>query len=354
MNTTAYTELLLKWFSDNKRELPWRKTIDPYQIWLSEVILQQTRISQGLPYFEKFTEEFPTVFDLAGASGDEVMLQWQGLGYYSRARNLHKCAKVIVEDYGGKFPESSRELQKLPGIGPYTAAAIASICYNEPAPVLDGNVFRVLSRLFDLNDNIDSPAGKKRFESLANELISSRAPGDFNQAIMEFGALHCSPSNPECASCIFRSCCVSNSRQNQHERPVRKKKVKKKVRYFNYLVLESKLGIFLKKRDDNDIWKGLYDFFLVETVDRNVPARDLIRQIRELRDLDLMEDKVRKYKHLLTHQVIYISFSRIRIHGKHSISNENILFKGNFYLTHEIEKLPKPVMVDKYLKEEIF
>ena len=203
-----FSNSLTAWYLQNKRDLPWRNTTDPYKIWLSEIMLQQTRVAQGLPYFLRFIESFPTVFDLANASEEEVLKLWQGLGYYSRARNLHATAKIIANDYGGDFPNNFKELLKLKGVGDYTAAAIASFSFNEVIPVVDGNVYRVLARYFDIETNIALPKAKKEFFELASELISKENPALFNQAIMEFGALQCVPQNPDCSKCVLNSSCL--------------------------------------------------------------------------------------------------------------------------------------------------
>jgi A/G-specific adenine glycosylase len=355
MEFTYITDQLLSWYFTNKRPLPWRETNDPYHIWLSEIILQQTRVGQGLPYYERFVEKFPSVFDLSSASEDEVLLLWQGLGYYSRARNLHKCARKIVSEYHGQFPKSYAALIKLPGIGPYTAAAIASICYKESKPVLDGNVFRVLSRLFDIKENISTGAGKKYFETIAKNMIPETDPGDFNQAIMEFGALQCTPVNPDCISCIMNSHCLSYKNNSQHERPVKEKRNQKVIRHFNYLVLENELGLYLKKRRDNDIWQGLYDFHLIES---SKPGKsDLpssVNPILRKTAADIQPAGIRHFKHVLTHQIIYACFHHIRL-KTNGLSGLGVLLKGGkFYPLDEIMKLPKPVLIDKYLKEEIF
>jgi A/G-specific adenine glycosylase len=351
---TCLTEILLKWYSTNKRALPWRQTNDPYRIWLSEVILQQTRISQGLPYYYKFVKVFPTLLDLCEADEQEVLLNWQGLGYYSRARNLHRCSKIIFTYYNGTFPGSYNELVRLPGIGPYTAAAIASISFKEPKPVLDGNVFRVLSRLFDIKENISTGKGRKHFDVLANAMIPSKNPGDFNQAIMEFGALQCVPKNPDCESCVLNLYCISFSRKNQNTRPVKLKKIQKSIRYFNYLVLENDAGLYLKKRKENDIWKGLYDFYLIESDTDEVDPAEFMEGIKLINNYTIQKGNIRKYRHVLTHQIVVASFYRIIIDKCNLFSLNKTFDNGQFYKINEIEKIPKPVLIDNYLKEEIF
>ena len=231
-----FSNSLIKWYLQNKRDLPWRNTIDPYFIWLSEIMLQQTRVAQGMPYFFAFTEAFPTVFDLAKASEQEVLKLWQGLGYYSRARNLHKTAQYVAFELDGKFPDNYKALLSLKGVGDYTAAAIASFSYNEVVPVVDGNVFRVLSRVFDIEADISQPASKKIFQELAMELMPKDHPAIFNQAIMEFGALQCVPKNPDCTICVMNDGCLALKMDKVNQLPVKLKKTKVTNRFFNYFI----------------------------------------------------------------------------------------------------------------------
>ena len=235
MNNISNT--LIEWYEDNKRDLPWRHEPSPYQVWISEIILQQTRVSQGLSYYLRFTEKWPTVEALAQASEEEVLKLWQGLGYYSRARNLHQCAKQVVERHGGSFPADYDQLKGLKGIGSYTAAAIASIAFNLPHAVVDGNVYRVLSRLYDIDTPINNSEGMEAFASAANELLDRQRPGLHNQAMMEFGALLCTPQNPDCLHCPVQAHCLAFDHQTVMQRPVKLPKVKISTRHFNYLVL---------------------------------------------------------------------------------------------------------------------
>ncbi|HYG19647.1 MAG TPA: A/G-specific adenine glycosylase, partial [Ohtaekwangia sp.] len=238
MDNRYFPDKVVEWYDQNKRDLPWRQTRDPYKVWLSEVILQQTRVSQGLPYYLKFIEQYPDVHALAAASEQEVLRCWQGLGYYTRARNLHKCAKQVASAHRGIFPTSFAELKTLPGIGDYTAAAIASISFGEQVAVVDGNVFRVLARIFGIDKPINSPEGKNHFSTLANALISKHPQPDiYNQAVMEFGALHCVPKNPLCDSCPFKGICVAAMQELQHALPVKLKAKPVRKRYFNYFVI---------------------------------------------------------------------------------------------------------------------
>lgn len=340
----------------NKRDLPWRNTTDPYMIWLSEIILQQTRVAQGLPYFLKFVEAFPTVFDLAAASETKVLRLWQGLGYYSRARNLHTCAKTVVEKYKGKFPDSYRELLKLKGVGKYTAAAIASFAFNEPVPVVDGNVYRVLSRVFGITDDIGSSQGQKTFAQLAETLMDRDNPHDYNQAIMEFGATHCIPTSPDCHNCIFTDDCHANKHNLQRDLPVKLKKVKVKTRYFQYLVIQDKGKILLRQRRRNDIWQGLYDFYLIENtqpldIDQlGQPQKPewLIPKNLTLRNMS------HEYRHILTHQRILARFFHVAPASGFSPDLLGEADNFQFYSMDEIKDLPKPILINNYLNEHIF
>nr|WP_321539525.1 A/G-specific adenine glycosylase [Flavobacterium piscinae] len=222
----TFSNRLIQWYLENKRDLPWRNTTNPYPIWLSEIILQQTRVAQGLPYYERFIETFPTVFDLANASEEQVLKLWQGLGYYSRGRNLHKTAQIIAFELNGTFPTTYTELLKLKGIGSYTAATIASFSQKEVVPVVDGNVFRILARYFDVETDISSATAKKEFTALANELIDSKQPDVFNQALMEFGALQCVPKNPNCSICVFKDSCAALQKKKVDLLPIKLKKRK--------------------------------------------------------------------------------------------------------------------------------
>ena len=261
-----FSKNLITWYLANKRDLPWRGESDPYFIWLSEIMLQQTRVEQGLPYYLKFTEAFPSVKDLADAHEDRVLKLWQGLGYYSRARNLHHTAKVIAYEFNEKFPSTHKELMSLKGIGDYTASAIASICFNLPTAVVDGNVYRVLSRHFGIETPVNSSQGIKEFKSLAQELIDTDDPGTYNQAIMEFGARYCVPQKPDCENCIFATTCEAYKLDKVKVLPIKIRKQKIRKRYFNYIIPLSNENLTdLKQRDQNGIWQRLYEFPLVES-----------------------------------------------------------------------------------------
>jgi A/G-specific adenine glycosylase len=345
---------LVSWYNRNKRDLPWRETSDPYKIWLSEVILQQTRVVQGLPYYQKFIELFPSVHSLANAEEKDVLRAWQGLGYYSRARNLHGCAKIISEKMNGVFPNNYSDLLKLPGIGNYTAAAIASIAYGQKVAVVDGNVFRVMARYYGIDTDIASGKGKKIFQNKADELVLSTQPDIYNQAIMEFGALQCVPKNPVCDICPLNIECVARKEKLQDQLPVKSKKVKVKKRYFNYFVFRTKDGLLLGERLNNDIWKGLYDFYLHETLEPKEQDHLVDETILKdsINDIISIEES-RNYKHILTHQHIYAKFFLIELNST-SILKRLIQRKMTFYNQTEIFDLPKPALISSFLNDYIF
>ncbi len=260
-----FHRLTIDWYRQNKRDLPWRNTKNPYKIWLSEIILQQTRVDQGMNYYLKFIRNYPTIFDLANANEQDILNDWQGLGYYSRARNLHFTAKYISTELNGIFPNQFTEIIKLKGIGEYTASAIASFSFDLPYAVLDGNVYRVLSRVFDISTPIDSTEGKKEFQNLANELIDRENPAEYNQSIMEFGAMLCTPANPNCETCPLSSKCLSFANNTIKDRPLKEKKTKVRNRYFNFAIFKDNDQILIEKRIAKDIWQHLYQFPLFET-----------------------------------------------------------------------------------------
>ncbi len=261
-----FSEILKKWYAIHKRDLPWRDTTNPYKIWLSEIILQQTQVVQGLPYYTAFVAHYPSVFDLANAKEEQVLKLWQGLGYYSRARNLHATAKYVVNELEGIFPNNYKGLLRLKGVGDYTASAIASICFNECAAVVDGNVYRVLSRYFCIDTPINTSKGTKEFKALAQELIDCKAPATFNQAIMEFGAMQCTPKKPDCNICPLQEGCLAFNKGLIAQLPVKNKTVKIKKRYFNFLVIiANQKTVVLEKRQGKGIWQNLYQFPLIET-----------------------------------------------------------------------------------------
>lgn len=346
MKAEIFSKKIISWYHENKRSLPWRATKDPYKIWLSEIILQQTRVAQGLPYYEKFVAAFPTVKDLAKASEQEVLRLWQGLGYYTRARNLHRCAKEVVSK-GGKFPQTYHELLALPGIGQYTAAAIASFSFQEPVAVVDGNVYRVLARVFGFDLDIASPEGKKFFFEQANKLLDREIPDQFNQAMMEFGAMHCTPQSPDCSSCIFSKSCIANTNSLQQLLPVKSKKIKIKKRYLYYFVIEHEKKYLMRKRTAKDIWTGLYDFYLVES---NKPQK--VNSIL-LKDSVLQRSKILEesgpLKHVLSHQHLYAYFITVAISSKKTLAALTKNSDHEFYSPSKISQLPKPVLITRFL-----
>jgi A/G-specific adenine glycosylase len=308
--------------------------------------LQQTRVNQGLPYYLNFVEKYPTVHHLARAAQTEVLKLWEGLGYYSRARNLHACAQMVVDQYGGEFPDHYTELLKLKGVGPYTAAAIASIAFAEPVPVIDGNVFRLISRLFGITEDISVPKTRKTFEEVLIQLIPSQRPGDFNQAVMEFGALVCTPQNPQCDRCVLRPYCHAYAEGLQSNLPVKKKKLKKRDRYFHYLVLELDGKLAMKKRDSGDVWQGLYDFLLIETQSTKMPPALLDGMKAQIKAVSPV------YKHLLTHQNIFACFYHITLNSIPKVLMDK--HDLHLYSMNEVVNLPKPKLVINYLHKADF
>lgn len=308
-----FSEILVKWYEDHKRELPWRGTRNPYLIWVSEVILQQTRVAQGEDYYRRFVSRFPDVFALAAADEDEVMKHWQGLGYYSRARHLHEAARTMAA--AGGFPETYEGVRALKGVGEYTAAAICSMAYNLPYAVVDGNVYRVLARWLGIDTPIDSTEGKKVFAATAAELMDSRRPGLHNQAVMEFGALQCVPASPDCSACPLADSCAALERGLVDSLPVKQHRTKVSHRYLNYIYVRAGEYTFINKRTGNDIWRGLYELPLIET-DREWTEEELYAS-QEFREMLAGEEEpavrlVQKgVRHVLTHRVIHANFYEV-------------------------------------------
>lgn len=345
-----FVSTISEWFDQNRRNLPWRNTKDPYIIWVSEIILQQTRVDQGLPYFKRFIKKFPDVKSLAAAKPDQVLRLWQGLGYYSRARNMHSCAKKILEIHHGKVPSGYSELLNLPGIGPYTAAAIASIAAGEAVPVIDGNVFRVLSRVFGMDTPINSTAAKKIFNEKASVLIrqavkENKFPGDYNQAVMEFGALQCVPSSPDCQRCPLSGMCSARATGRQPTLPVKLPKAPKKERYINYLILKKGDKIRMKKRQPGDIWEGLFDFPETETA-KAEGITVLSKKFQSLTGSPVKIKLVHSLEHILTHQKLYIRFFFAELNA---FEHTNLPSKGKFVTLQQAHRLPKPVFMDHVL-----
>lgn len=342
---------LLSWYHVFKRDLPWRKTHDPYKIWLSEIILQQTRVVQGLPYYERFIESYPKIENLANAPLQDVLRHWQGLGYYSRARNLHACAQFIVQELHGNFPKTYKSLLKLPGVGPYTAAAIASFAYNEKVPAIDGNVMRVLSRLYGIEADVKVAKNQRVYFEQGLQIMPTDRAGIFNQAIMEFGALHCTPSNPNCSECPLQAFCTAYHKGLQNVLPIRSKNSKARNRYFNYMVFCHSSDMYLNVRGPKDIWQGLFDFYLVETHEPGtieLITRDPV--VKGVMDAGaILEDESAIHKHILSHQKIYAKFFKVVIEEK--INRKELLKAGlKRFSKEEVEKLPKPVLIDNFLK----
>jgi A/G-specific adenine glycosylase len=340
--------LLIDWYASHRRELPWRETNDPYKIWISEIILQQTRIAQGLSYYLRFIEHFPDVKSLAESEESEVLKYWQGLGYYSRARNLHATAQTIVNQYKGEFPADFKQIKALKGIGDYTAAAIASIAFKLPYAAVDGNVYRVLSRLFEIKTPIDSTKGKKEFFELAQELLDKKNPHLFNQAMMDLGAMICLPTNPICTECPLQLVCMSKQNGNYAEFPIKEKKTKQKDRYFLYLLLHEKGKIYLHHRTKSDIWKGLYEFPMVEL---NEPLWEkefdpTLQTFEKEFRLISIENLTPMPNHILSHQVIHSFF----IEAKGELLKKEI----TTYIAineNEIENYAIPRLVELYLEK---
>lgn len=308
-----FSSHLERWYAEHKRELPWRMTADPYTIWISEVILQQTRVDQGYNYFLRFIERFPDVITLARADEDEVMRHWQGLGYYSRARNLHAAAKSI----NGVFPTTYDGVLSLKGVGEYTAAAICSIAYNMAYPVVDGNVFRVISRFMGIHTAIDSGAGKKEIYEWANRLMDRKNPSVYNQAIMDFGALWCTPKSPQCVDCPLKDRCVSLLEGTVLTLPVKQHKIKTKNRYFNYFYVNAGDYTFIHKRTRNDIWKNLFEFPLIETTDvisdvELIESSEFMGFIAK-NESPLINLSLQQVKHVLSHRIIYANFYEVTL-----------------------------------------
>ena len=343
----SFSNLLIKWYLQKKRDLPWRNTINPYLIWLSEIMLQQTRVAQGMPYFLSFTTAFPTVFDLAKANEEQVLKLWQGLGYYSRARNLHKTAQFVANELDGIFPDNYKDLLQLKGVGEYTAAAIASFSYNEVIPVVDGNVFRVLSRYFDIETDIAAASAKKEFAALAFELMPKEQPAIFNQAIMEFGALQCVPKSPNCGICIFNESCTALQKKKVDQLPVKSKKLKVRKRYFNYLVVIDELGnTIIQKRTAKGIWHNLYEFPLIET-DKEEDFDCIAEQIQNdffkgNSILSVTESNEQSIVHKLSHQHLYIKFWEVKIEG----------IIANGIDAKNLKTFPFPIVIHNFIERE--
>lgn len=311
---------IISWYLKNKRSLPWRNTQNPYFIWISEIILQQTRVAQGLPYFERFTEKYPTLEDMANASEEEVLRLWQGLGYYSRGRNLHQTARHIVHSLNGRFPNTYQDLLKLKGVGAYTAAAIASFAFGERVPAIDGNVLRVISRIFKIQEGVDLSSTQAQIRGILEEWIKTVPPDTFNQAMMEFGAMLCTPKSPNCSQCPVQSHCLSYPEKDYLTIPFKSKKTQVKERRINYLIYSKEGKYYLKRRSESDIWKNLYDFpegdpqYIVNTYPSKI--------------------------HLLSHRKLDIHFYHCELREDSELPET-----GNWFTLEEIQQLPKPKVI---------
>jgi A/G-specific adenine glycosylase len=344
---------IIRWYHHHKRDLPWRNTRDPYHIWLSEIILQQTRVEQGLAYYLRFIEKYQTVEKLAAATEDQVLKQWQGLGYYSRARNLHQTAKEVVKKYKSHFPEDYDQIRSLKGIGEYTAAAILSFSFNKKFPVVDGNVFRLLSRYFGIDTPVNSSKAKKEFYSLAGELLEDHSPSVFNQAIMEFGSRQCKPQNPDCGVCPLRLNCVAFAQKKVGQLPVKNQKPGIRNRYFHYIVVYENEKLFLNKRNGSDIWKNLHDFPLIET-SKKLSEKKLISSEAWKTLFGKSKIKLKsvspEYRHLLSHQTIHAKFYEVDSHSKKVFAGRN---KFTLVSAKELKKLAIPKLIENYLEKKI-
>lgn len=338
-------KLLLEWFEEGKRELPWRETSEPYSIWLSEIMLQQTRVEQGLPYYNRFTEAFPTIHELANASEDEVLKLWEGLGYYSRARNLHATAKFISQQLDGKFPDSYQSILSLKGVGPYTAAAIGSIAFCLPVAAVDGNVFRVLSRYFAIEKSIDAADVKKAITEMAQSILDESDPGNHNQAMMELGATVCTPKYPKCDECPIQDSCIGKQKKLQASLPIRTKKTKVRNRYFYYIIEEFAETIAIQKRGNGDVWQGLHEFRLIEKA-KEYHASKIIDELN-LDSASKLVSVSEQFKHVLSHQRIYAQFIHLKYHSKPKT-------KRKWVSVDELSTFAFPRLITRYLEKYNF
>lgn len=350
--TELFSKLLLKWNQEkNTRQMPWKGEKDPYKIWLSEIILQQTRVEQGLSYYKNFIRNFPDVHKLAAASESSVFKLWEGLGYYSRCRNLIASAKFISTECKGVFPDTYESIRALKGVGPYTAAAIASFAYNLPYAVLDGNVFRVLARVFGSNITIDSSEGKKHFAGLAEKLLNKNKPGIYNQAIMDFGAVICKPVSPGCSTCVFNKHCVAFLTNKVNELPVKEKKTQVRKRWFFYLVMEYKNRVAVRQRTGKDIWQGLHDFPMIETGNESTPEEIIKKAIKNkwLQEGGYTIAALSGiYKQQLSHRFIAGRFINIHCRKKPVLPQEFTWLEKK-----EINKYAFPQLINQFLKKEL-
>ena len=323
MNNYTFAIELVRWWEANKRDLPWKNTKDPYKIWISEIILQQTRVEQGKPYFDAFIRKFPNITTLANAKEDQVLKLWEGLGYYSRARNLHYTAKYVSDSLDGIFPSSYQDLINLKGVGPYTAAAIASFAYNLPHAVVDGNVIRLVSRILGISEPVDNPKVHKDINNFVSNSIEYTSPASFNQALMDFGSMVCKPNNPECKTCIFQSFCEANIKNLVSQIPIKSKKAPRKERYFHFIDLRinNEDTTIIVQRSDTDIWKKLYELPMLETFDlRPLIELEFSNKLQEIFGINDLNFEIsfskRKLTQILTHQKIHGFFYEVKVNNK--------------------------------------
>ncbi|MBJ10625.1 MAG: A/G-specific adenine glycosylase [Flavobacteriales bacterium] len=342
----TFSAQIIFWYEEHKRDLPWRGIKDPYKIWLSEIILQQTRVEQGTPYYHRFIKQYPNIQNLAEVHEDEVLKLWQGLGYYSRARNLHLAAKQVMQQFGGKFPNTYKEILSLKGVGEYTAAAIASFAYDLPHAVVDGNVYRLLARYFGIYTPINSTEGKKTFFALANKLLDKQRVSDYNQGIMEFGSQQCKAINPDCRICPLQKSCVAFEEKSVTKLPVKLKTSNHKKLYFDYFFIEYQGNTYLKKRKKKGIWQNLYDFPLIEN-EKKTNEKDILREVHKFLKVPFEVFSISKeYKHILSHRTIFARFWSIKIISESTLKNTKKI------PLEDLEKYPIPRLIELFLQDK--
>jgi len=349
-----FCDKISAYYIENKRDLPWRKTKDPYKIWLSEIIMQQTQISQGTAYYYKFVETYPTVFDLAKAGEQDILILWQGLGYYSRARNLHHTAKEIVRKYAGQFPDNFQDLIKLKGIGEYTASAILSICFNKPYPAVDGNVLRVISRLYNISEPVNQTSGKKLITEKCEKLICKKNPGDFNQALMDFGATQCTSSAPNCENCIFNNDCEAYRTGKVNNLPIKIKAKRKIKEYYQYFIIIYDNEILIKKRTEG-IWKNLYEFPLIVNSKKH-SKKKISEQFARQHNINprlVIPDVADTFKHVLSHKILFVTFYLVKSGKKTDF--EAIIRTENYkkIKISELANFPLPQVIRNFLSDKV-
>ncbi len=353
MRVKIFTALLMQWHNNaNKRELPWKGEKDPYKIWISEIILQQTRSKQGRSYYEKFINKYPTIQRLAKANDEEVYKVWEGLGYYNRCKNLLISARFICAEHKGTFPSEYKKLLELKGVGPYTAAAISSFAYNLPYAVVDGNVYRVLSRVYGIDLPIDSIYGKQKFQMLANKVLDKNNPAAFNQAIMDFGATICKPALPLCSQCYLQKFCVAYNKALVNKLPVKEKSIVKKLRWFTYFLFEADNYVLVKQRSGKDIWENLYEFYLMETESKPLWNKEKINTLlyNQFKLKKTSEEYISPFfSQQLTHQNIQGQFIKIKV-----LEIPAILQNNQWINIKNLNKLAFPKLINQYLQSKIF